>query len=144
MDIDTLGKELAKHVKTQQDLSEVTGRLMKVILESALNAELDTHLGYGKHKKSESRKANTRNGYSSKTIKSEKGEMEIQIPRDRRASFEPKIVPKGKTWLEGFEDNILSLYARGMTTRDIQEAIKELYHGAEISHSVISPMSPMQ
>ena len=138
MDINTLGKELAKHVKTQKDLSDITGKLMKVVLESALNAELDTHLGYDKHEKSKSRKSNTRNGYSKKTIKGEKGEMDIQVPRDREASFEPHVVPKGKTRLEGFEENILSLYSRGMTTRDIQEAIKDLYHGAEISHSVIS------
>ena len=138
MDIEQLGKELAKHVKTQKDLSDITGKLMKVVLESALNAELDDHLGYEKNEKSEARKANTRNGFSRKTIKGEKGEVEIQTPRDRDSSFEPKIVPKGKTRLEGFEDNILSLYARGMTTRDIQEAIRELYHGAEISHSVIA------
>lgn len=138
MDIDQLGKELAKHVKTQKDLSDITGKLMKVVLESALNAELDDHLGYEKNEKAESRKSNTRNGYSKKTVKGEKGELEINTPRDREASFEPKIVPKGKTRLEGFEDNILALYARGMTTRDIQEAIKELYHGADISHSVIA------
>jgi len=138
MDIDQLGKELAQHVKTQKDLSDITGKLMKVVLESALNAELDGHLGYEKNEKSESRKSNTRNGFSKKTVKGDKGELEIKTPRDREASFEPKIVAKGKTRLEGFEDNILALYARGMTTRDIQEAIKDLYHGAEISHSVIA------
>jgi putative transposase len=138
MDIEKIGKELAKTVKTQKDLSEITGKLMKVVLESALNAELDDHLGYEKNEKSNLRKDNTRNGYSKKTIKCEKGELDIDTPRDRQATFEPKIVPKGKTRLEGFEDNILSLYARGMTTRDIQGAIKELYNGAEISHSVIA------
>jgi len=137
IDIEQLGKELARGVKTQKDLSEITGRLMKAVLESALNAELDEHLGYEKNEKSPSRKSNTRNGYSKKTIKSEKGALELITPRDREASFEPKIVPKGKR-LEGFEDNILALYARGMTTRDIQEAIKDLYSGAEISHSVIA------
>ena len=63
---------------------------------------------------------------------------EIKTPRDREAAFNPQMVPKGKTRLEGFEDNILSLYAQGMTTMDIQETIKDLYHGAEISHSVIA------
>ena len=138
MDIESIGKELAKQVKTQKDLTEITGKLMKVVLESALNSELDDHLGYEKNEKSETRKSNTRNGHSKKTIKCEKGEIDITTPRDREASFEPKIIPKGKTRLEGFEDNILALYARGMTTRDIQGAIKELYSGAEISHSVIS------
>jgi len=138
MDIESIGKELAKQVKTQKDLSDITGQLMKVVLEQALNSELDEHLGYAKNEKSETRKRNTRNGFSKKTIKGEKGELEINIPRDREASFEPKVIPKGKTRLEGFEDNILALYARGMTTRDIQGAIRELYSGAEISHSVIS------
>ncbi len=138
MDIKTIGKELAKSVKTQKDLSDITGQLMKVVLETALNAEMDDHLGYERHEKSETRKSNTRNGYSRKTIKGEKGEVELQVPRDRSASFEPQVIPKGKTRLEGFEDSILTLYARGMTTRDIQGAIKDLYHGAEISHSVIA------
>ena len=138
MNIEDIGKELAKKVKTQKDLSDITGQLMKVILETALNAELEDHLGYPKNTKSESRKANTRNGHSKKTIKTEEGNIELKTPRDREASFEPQIIPKGKTRLEGFEKNILALYSRGMTTRDIQEAIKELYNGAEISHSVIS------
>lgn len=138
MDINSIGKELAKGVKTQADLKEVTGQLMKVILESALNTELEDHLGYEKNEKASSRRSNTRNGKSKKTVKGDHGELEIEVPRDREASFEPKIVPKGKTRLEGFEDNILALYARGMTTRDIQGAIKELYNGADISHSVIA------
>lgn len=138
MDINSIGKELAKGVKTQADLKEVTGQLMKVILESALNTELDEHLGYEKNEKASSRRLNTRNGKSKKTVKGDHGETEIEIPRDREASFEPQIVPKGKTRLEGFEDNILALYARGMTTRDIQGAIKELYNGADISHSVVA------
>lgn len=138
MNIEEIGKELAKNVKTQKDLSDITGQLMKVVLESALNAELEDHLGYSKNEKSESRKVNTRNGFSKKTIKGEKGSIELKTPRDREASFEPQVVPKGKTRLEGFEKNILALYSRGMTTRDIQEAIKDLYNGAEISHSVIS------
>jgi len=138
MDIETIGKELAKNVKTQKDMTAITGKLVKAILESALNAELDDHLGYDKNEKSSSRKANTRNGFSQKRLKTEEGELDIKTPRDRDSSFEPKIIPKGKTRLEGFEDNILALYSRGMTTRDIQSAIKDLYHGAEISHSVIS------
>ncbi len=72
-----IGKELAKNVKTQKDLLDITGQLMKVVLESALNAELDNHLGYSRNTKSESRKTNTRNGFSKKTIKGEKGEIEL-------------------------------------------------------------------
>ena len=138
MDIDAIGKELARGVKTQKDISGIMGQLTKTIFESALNAELDDHLGYERNDKLGNRRKNTRNGYSSKTIKCDKGELDLSTPRDRDASFEPKVIPKGKTRLEGFEDTILALYSRGMTTRDVQETIKELYGGAEISHTVIS------
>ena len=117
--IKKIGEELAKGVKTQKDVSDIVGHLTKSILEATLNAELDTHLGYEKNSKSEERKKNTRNGYSQKTLKTDKGDMEIRSPRDRDSSFEPLVVPKGKTRLEGFEDTILALYSRGMTVRDI-------------------------
>lgn len=116
MDLESIGKELAKGVKTQSDLKDVTGKLMKIVLENALNEEMDEHLGYPRNKKSPSRRSNTRNGHSIKTVKGDHGNAELKIPRDREASFEPQIIPKGKTRLEGFEDNILALYARGMTT----------------------------
>jgi len=138
MNIEEIGKELAKNVKTQKDVTEITGQLVKIILESALNGEMDGHLGYDKNQKSSQRRKNTRNGSYKKTVKGENGSIELDVPRDRKADFEPKIVPKGKTRIEGFEKNILALYARGMTTRDISETIKDLYHGAEISHDVIS------
>jgi len=130
-------KDLASGVKTQKDLSNLVSQLMKTVIETALNSELDDHLGYEKNDKSESRKVNTRNGYSPKTIKGDLGEVEIQNPRDREASFEPQLIPKNKTRLDGFEEKIVHLYARGMTTRDIQSAIKDMYN-ADISHTVIS------
>ena len=138
MNIETIGKELARRVKTQKDLHNITSQLTKSVLESALNAEMDHHLGYMKYKKAEIRRTNTRNGYSDKTIKCDKGEITIQTPRDRKATFQPRIVSKSRTRFDDFENIILSLYARGMTTRDIQKSINELYYGAEISHSVIS------
>ena len=138
MDLQVIGKQLARGVKTQSNLKEVTGQLMKVILESALNAELKSHLGYEKNKKAETPRQNTRNGHSSKTVKGDHGEVELEVPRDREASFKPQIVPKGKTRLEGFENTIITLYSRGMTIRDIQATIRDLYNGAEISHSVIA------
>ena len=101
MGINAIGKELAKGIKTQKDISGIIGRLTKKILESALNAEIEDHLGYEKNNKSDARRKNTRNGYSSKTIKCDKGELELETPRDRDASFEPQVVPKGKTRLEG-------------------------------------------
>jgi putative transposase len=130
-------KDLAKGVKTQKDLSKLVGQLMKTVIETALNSELDEHLGYEKNDKSDTRKDNTRNGYSPKTIKGDLGEIEIQNPRDRESNFEPQLIPKNKTRLEGFEEKIVHLYARGMTTRDIQSAIKDMYN-ADVSHTVIS------
>jgi transposase-like protein len=132
-----LFKDLAKSVKTQKDLAGLINQLMKTVVETALNSELDEHLGYEKNDKSEDRKSNTRNGYSPKTIKGDLGEVEIQNPRDREASFEPRLIPKNKIRMDGFEEKIVYLYARGMTTRDIQSVIKDMYN-ADISHTVIS------
>ena len=132
-ELDMIGKELSRHVKTQKDLTEVMDHLTKTMLESILNAELDSHLGYEKNEKAKECRNNTRNGYSEKTLKTEHGELEIRMPRDRSASFEPAIVPKGKTRLDGFEDTILTLYAQGLSVRQIRETIRDLYHGAEIS-----------
>ena len=138
MDLQVIGKQLAKGVKTQANLKEVTGQLMEVILESALNAKLESHLGYEKNNKAETPRQNTRNGHTAKTVKGDHGQVALEVPRDRDASFKPPNCPQGKTRLEGFESTTLALYARGMTTRDIQSTIKELYNGAEISHSVIA------
>ena len=133
-------KELSKGIKTQKDLEGLTRQLMKNVIEAALHAELDNHLGYEKHAKSDSRKSNTRNGHSLKRVRGDFGEVDIQTPRDRESTFEPQLLPKNKTRLEGFEEKILHLYARGMTTRDIQEVLKEMYH-ADVSHSVISQVT---
>ena len=137
-ELDMIGKELSRHVKTQKDLTEVMGHLTKTMLESILNAELDSHLGYEKNEKAKERRNNTRNGYSEKTLKTEHGELEIRTPRNRSASFEPALVAKGKTRLAGFEGTILTLYAQGLSVRQIRETIRDLYHGAEISTDVIS------
>ena len=140
-ELDMIGKELSRHVKTQEDMTEVMGHLTKTMLESILNAELDSHLGYEKNEKAKERRNNTRNGYSKKTLKTEHGELEIRMPRDRLASFEPAIVAKGKTRLDGFEDTILRLYAQGLSVRQIRETIRDLYHGAEISTDIISKVT---
>ena len=137
-DIENIGKELSRNIKTQQEMTEVIGQLIKSMMEGILNAELDSHLGYEKNEKAAQRRKNTRNGYSAKTLKTDYGDLAIQTPRDRDASFEPLIIPKGKTRLDGFEDTILTLYEQGMTVRQIQQTIRELYHGAEISTEVIS------
>jgi len=132
-----LVKEIACGVKTQSDLSEFTRALTKQVLETALNSELEDHLGYEKNKKSANTRSNTRNGYSSKKLKTDLGEIDLSTPRDRDSSFEPKLIKKNQTKFEGFDEKIIALYSKGMTTRDIQETIEDLY-GANISHAAIS------
>ena len=119
--------ELLKDYKNPEDLIGHEGilkQLTKALIERCLNAEINTHLQESKAELSESlsenpKPNNRRNGHSKKTIKGEFGEAEISVPRDRNSEFEPIIVPKGQTRFNGFDDKILSLYARGMTTRDI-------------------------
>ena len=109
--------------------------LFKDVLQEALEAELDETLGYGKHEVNGN--TNSRNGYSKKTIKSELGAVSLNIPRHRKVEFEPQIVPKHQRNINSIEDKILSLYSKGMTTRDISEQIKELYK-FEISAETVS------
>jgi hypothetical protein len=111
--------------------------LTKAILERALEAEMTDHLGYEKHDPAGHRRGNTRNGKSQKTLKGEFGELELETPRDRQATFDPKIVAKGQTRWTGFDDKIISMYARGMTTREIQGHLQEMY-GIEVSPTLIS------
>ncbi|MDV3000942.1 MAG: IS256 family transposase ISXax1 [Chroococcopsis gigantea SAG 12.99] len=115
-------------------------QLTKALIERCLTAELDTHLEFEKTaiiEAEEEKPRNRRNGHSKKKIKAEFGQTEISVPRDRNSSFEPIIVPKGQNRFNGFDDKILSLYARGMTTRDIQAQLQDLY-GVEVSHALIS------
>jgi transposase-like protein len=112
-------------------------QLKKALIERALGAELTEHLGYEKGDPAGRGTGNSRNGSSSKTILAEDGEVEIAIPRDRAGSFEPQLIPKGQTHFDGFDAKILSLYARGMTVREIQGHLAELY-GTEVSPDLIS------
>lgn len=98
---------------------------------------MDEHLGYEKHESVGRNSGNNRNGYSAKTLKGESGEVEIETPRDRNGSFEPQLIRKGQRRLTKFDDQILALYAKGMTTRDIAATFKEMYD-ADVSHSLIS------
>jgi putative transposase len=130
--------EILKDYKNPEDLMGQTGifkQLTKALIERCLNAEMDTHLEEEKIQEPEAK--NRRNGKSKKTIKGEFGSAEIAVPRDRNGEFEPLIVKKGQTRFDGFDDKILSLYARGMTTRDIQAQLEDLY-GVEVSHALIS------
>ncbi|MGL5820300.1 IS256 family transposase [Clostridium chrysemydis] len=136
-----LSKELLRAYINEQNFTnpnEVLSslkELFKDVLQEALEAELDETLGYEKYEVSE--KTNSRNGYSKKTIKTELGEIALNIPRDRNGEFEPQIVQKHQRNVNGIEDKILSLYSKGMTTRDISEQIKELYD-VEISAETVS------
>jgi putative transposase len=132
--------ELLKDYQTPQDLFGEDGilkQLTKGMIERCLQAEMQEHLGYSKHGRKKPESANTRNGKNTKTLKSEHGELQISVPRDRDGSFEPILVKKRQSRLEGFEEKILALYARGMTTRDIQAQLQELY-GVEVSPTFIS------
>jgi putative transposase len=132
--------ELIKTYEKPEDLLGEGGilkQLQKAMLERILAGELTTELGYNKHDPKGNNSGNSRNGYTEKTLKSTHGELPIQVPRDRNNEFSPQIIPKHQTRFEGFDEKIISLYARGMTTRDIQAQLKDLY-GVEVSATLIS------
>lgn len=132
--------ELAKSIKTEKDLAALSKHLLKLTVERAMNVEMDEHLGYEKHAVEGKNSGNNRNGYSAKTLKGDFGEVEISTPRDRNGMFEPQLIRKGQTRITEFDDQILALYARGMTTRDIADTFKEMY-GADVSHTLISKVT---
>src|SRR5436309_9683221 len=130
---------LAEYKKPEDIIGEdgLLKQLTKAILERALQAELSEHLGYEKHDPAGHNSGNSRNGSSRKKLKGNFGELGLETPRDRQGSFEPKIVAKGQTRFTGFDDQIISMYARGMSTREIQGHIEEIY-GVEVSPTLIS------
>lgn len=138
-----MSKELLRKYVAEQNFSNADEVLValkdlfKDVLQEALEAELDEALGYGKHEVSNKNSNNSRNGYSKKTVKSELGPISVNVPRDRNGEFEPQIIPKHQRNINGIEDKILSLYATGMTTRDISEQIRELYD-VEVSAETVS------
>lgn len=134
-ELEAFAKQAAKSIKTEADLTDFRKMLTKVTVEAALNAELDEHLGYSRHEKSQ--QDNYRNGYSSKTIRTEDGEVDLDAPRDRDSSFEPQLVKKNQTRFTSMDDKILYLYSKGMTTRDIVATFKEMYD-ADVSPTLIS------
>lgn len=132
--------KLAKSLKSEADLGDLTQQLMKMTVEAALGAELDEHLGYDKHDPAGRGSGNSRNGTTSKRLKGQHGEVEIDAPRDRAGTFEPQFVRKGQTRLTQMDDQILALYAKGMSTRDIVAAFKEMYD-ADVSAALISKVT---
>lgn len=138
----TKGKELLKilqenyEIETAQDISAALKDMFKDALQEMMNAEFDSSIGYSKYDK-KLEKTNYRNGSTKKRLKSEFGEFDFETPRDRNGEFEPKIVPKNKRDVSGIEDKIISLYGRGLTTREINEQIQDLY-GIEVSATMVS------
>ncbi len=132
-------KLLAGYKKPEDIIGEngLLKQLTKAVLERALGAEMTEHLGYEPHAAAGRNSGNSRNGTTKKTLKGDFGEIELETPRDRNASFEPQIVAKGQTRFTGFDDKILSMYARGMSTREIQGHLEEIY-GVEVSPTLIS------
>ena len=136
--LQVIAQAAAKNIKPEADLNEFRQMLTKITVEAALNAELDDHLGFAKHEQSEA--DNNRNGYTSKTLQTEDGQFELDTPRDRAGSFEPRLVKKHQRRFTTMDDKILFLYAQGMTTREIVTTFKEMY-GADVSTTLISKVT---
>lgn len=136
--LQALANELAKNLKTPEDLSQFDRLLKKLSVEAALNAEMTHYPGYEKNQSRPG--ANSRNGYSTKTVITGDGLLELRTPRDRDGTFEPQLVKKNQTRITGMDNQILSLYAKGMTTREIAAVFKELYD-ADVSPALISKVT---
>lgn len=143
---DVIDQVVKDHIDQGKDTRELLGpggflkEFTKALVERCLEGEMSHHLGYEKDERVGKSGENRRNGYSKKTITTDQGQSEVQIPRDRNGSFEPYLVPKNQTRIAGFDDKILALYARGMTTRDIQSQIQEIY-GVDVSPALISSVT---
>lgn len=139
-ELDAAIDNLLKTYTTPEEILGENGllkQLTKAVLQRALQAEMTHHLGHEKHAPVSNKGGNARNGSSSKTIKGDFGLMPLEIPRDRESSFEPIIIPKGQTRFAEFDDKIISLYSRGLTTREIQSHLEEIY-GVDVSPALIS------
>ena len=127
--------DLVQYCGSQEELIDTFKNLQKALIEKAMEGELAYHLGYKKHERSDTE--NSRNGYGQKNVITDSGIMEISTPRDRESSFEPRIIKKGQSHFKGFDDKIISMYARGMSMREIQEYLLEIY-AIEVSPDFIS------
>ena len=134
---------LLKDYKKPEDIIGENGllkQLTKRLLDRAMAAELTEHVGYEKHEAAGNNSGNSRNGKSAKTLKGTFGTMPLEVPRDRNGTFEPQIIEKHQTRFTGFDANIISLYARGLSTREIQQHLEEIYH-VEVSPALISSVT---
>lgn len=133
-------RELAKGCKSIDDVTDMLRDLFKDTLQEILEAEMDEHLGYGKHDNGGDNTGNSRNGYSKKTIRSKFGASKITVPRDRNAQFRPQIVKKYETTSNQLEEQIIAMYAKGLSTRDIEDHMKDIY-GVEVSPAMVSKIT---
>ncbi len=135
--------ELLKDYKSPEDMFGDDGllqQLTKAVVERALQSEMTHHLGYEKHDPAGQHSGNSRNGKSAKTIKGKRGQIQLDVPRDRASEFEPRLIKKGQTRFDGFDDKIISMYARGMTCREIKAHLQEIY-GVEVSPDLVSTVT---
>jgi putative transposase len=153
-----MAREMATQVTTLDELNDLMRAMMKTAMERMLDTEMDVHLGrrglasqasqtpadsvqpQPTAEGSKSKSKNRRNGHSRKTVSGDMGDITLQTPRDRRGTFEPQLIPKNQRRLPGFDEKIMALYAKGMTTRDIQELVQELY-GVEVSPTLVSEIT---
>jgi putative transposase len=129
-----------KEGRKPEDVQDLLKQITKAVLQRALQGEMTEHLGYSKHDPEGANSGNSRNGVTRKTLKGDFGAVELETPRDRNGEFEPQLIRKNQTRWTGFDDKILSMYARGMTTRDIQAHLEEMYQ-VEVSPSLISDVT---
>ncbi len=142
IDLKLIDKLLADYKKPEDIIGEngLLKQLTKAVLERAMQVEITEHLGYAKHDQAGNNSGNSRNGKTTKALKGDFGEVPLETPRDRNGTFEPKIVAKGQTRFTGFDDKIVSMYARGMSTREITGHLEEIY-GVEVSPTLISSVT---
>lgn len=142
INVKLLDELLGKYQKPEDIIGEngLLKQLTKALLERAMSAELTEHLGYDKHDPAGRNSGNSRNGATTKTLKGEFGEMPLETPRDRNGTFEPKMIAKGQTRFTGFDDKIISMYSRGMSTREIQGHLEDMYQ-VEVSPALISTVT---
>jgi putative transposase len=132
--------EWLKNGHKPEDVKSLLQQITKAVVERALQSEMTEHLGYAKNDVSGKGSGNSRNGMTAKTLKGDFGEIELETPRDRNGEFEPRLIKKHQTRFTGFDEKVLSLYARGMTTREIQGHLEEMY-GVEVSPALISDIT---
>jgi len=135
-----LMRAICQECETPSDVTKMLKELFAGTLEMMMQAELDEHLGYDKHCVEGNNSGNSRNGYGKKTIKSEWGEAELAVPRDRNGTFEPKVIEKRQTRTDDIEARVMAMYGKGMTTREIEEYIRDIY-GVEVSPSLVSKIT---